>query len=186
MSRPVTTIHGATAQAGRNGRGNTTEAPGGDPEGRNKDHARERGGAGLRVEPAETVEDPVPPEGSATPTWRERASCHIRDAGRRLHACSPYTDQPASIRDVIHHAISGGSIPGDHHWGWSAPAYLWDLGVVVPCYTVGHAILWVLHKKRRVVTFAALCALLRWAGYLWVVQAPASWIGHLFLWLGAL
>lgn len=123
---------------------------------------------------------------SATPrmrTLRDGLWGWLRGVGARLHASSPYTGRPESIRDVVRYTLAGGWIPGEHPWWVEAPGYLYGFLIAIPAAIVGNIILWITHRPSREIMFWVACGLLSLVGYGWLWQTPMRWIGYLFLWL---
>lgn len=173
----------------RNVPGEVVESPDNEKGGHYKDRAPVRSHAGLRLDPAEPAEDPVPVERSNaanTVTVRTRMWRYVRALGRRLHTCSPYTDRPASIRDVVRHTFAGDWIPGDRSWWLESLGYAYGILIAIPVAVLASTLQWVAHKKRRALTVLVIIGLLHWAGYLWIIQRPCGWFGHALTWLSLL
>lgn len=91
---------------------------------------------------------------------------HITDrdrwsaAAQRLVEVRPYTDRPASIRDVVAYTRAGGWVPGEHPWWVEAPGHVYGWVVAVPV-TVGlYAVAWVLQRPSRLLVFLLVAGLL--------------------------
>lgn len=79
---------------------------------------------------------------------------------RGLAAVRPYTDRPASIRDVVVYTRSGGWVPGEHPWWVEAPGHAYGWLVAVPV-TVGlYSVAWILQRPSRLLLFVLVAGLL--------------------------
>lgn len=124
---------------------------------------------------------------SATPrmrTLRDGLWGWLRGVGARLHASSPYTGRPESIRDVVRYTLAGGWIPGEQAWWKEAPGYVYGFLIAIPAAIVGNTMLWITHRMSRVFIAALIYALLAAVDYQWLVQWPLNHLGYLLLWLG--
>jgi hypothetical protein len=90
----------------------------------------------------------------------------LRGLGARLHASSPYSDRPASIRDVVSYTAAGGWIPGEHDWWWESPGYAWGVVIAIPLAVVGNSILWITHKFGRAMVAGLIFSLLWFVSFL--------------------
>lgn len=90
----------------------------------------------------------------------------LRGLGARLHASSPYSDRPASIRDVVSYTAAGGWIPGECAWWWESLGYVWGVVIAIPTAVVGNSILWITHKFGRAMVAGLIFSLLWFVSFL--------------------
>lgn len=84
--------------------------------------------------------------------------------GKRLASCSPYTDRPPSVAEVVAYVRAGGFVPGEHPWWVEAPGYAYGALVAVPVTAVGYALMWIVQRPTRLlcVLFVAVLLALAW------------------------
>lgn len=73
----------------------------------------------------------------------------LADRGARLASCSPYTDRPPSVEEVVAYVKAGGFVPGEHPWPVEAPGYVYGALVAVPVTVVGYALMWIVQRPSR-------------------------------------
>lgn len=79
-----------------------------------------------------------------------------------LLACRPYTDKPASIRDVVTYTLAGGWVSGEREWYKELPGYIYGGLIAIPVTIILNSTLWVLQRPMRVMAVALILALFKW------------------------
>lgn len=144
---------------------------------------RARAGVPPRPRVGAKTEDPAPVPLPRSTNPLRHAGRWVRRMGARLKKCAPYTDRPASIRDVVRYTMAGGWIPGDHPWWWEAPGYVFGFVIAIPAAVIGNATLHVTHKPFRTAVAFLAYGLLCWAGIGFLVQVPVRLFAHALLWM---
>lgn len=131
-----------------------------------------------------------PPKVAVSTGARARAIHILRSLGTfllgqlvRVRDSSPYTYQPASIRDVVAYTKRGGWIPGKHPWWVESPGYGFGWLVAIPVTVVTVPLLFVTQRPMRAAAFGVTYGLLIWSGVGWLVQVPLRFAGHVLMFL---
>ena len=88
----------------------------------------------------------------------------LAERARGLAECSPYTDRPPSLEQVVGYVRAGGFVPGDQPWWVEAPGYAYGALVAVPATAVGYAFMWVVQRPSRLALVLYVLALV-WAAW---------------------